>query len=352
MEQQPTTLQQAIIYFADADNCINFLVSKRWPDGVVRCPRCQSEKVTYLESRRVWQCKARHAKAQFSIKVGTIFEDSALGLDKWLTAMWLIANSKNGVSSHEIAASLGITQKSAWHMAHRIRLVMQDREWGIRTKLGTPGPLGNAGAGEAHAGSDAQSFGATAVEVDETFIGGKLANMHKSRVAKLREEFVDSEDYEMRKDNKTPVVGMFDRESRQVRAKVVKNVKRETLQKEILKNVKYGSAVYTDEAVVHETLRQKYVHATVNHAETYVNGQVHTNSLENFWSLLKRNLSGTYVAVEPFHLDRYLDEQMFRFNNRIGHTAASRFEKMVSQIVGRQLTYADLTGKESKLQPF
>lgn len=350
MGNDPTTLQEAIIYFSDADNCVTFLVSRRWPNGVITCPRCGSEKVTYMEARRLWQCKARHPKAQFSIKVGTIFEDSALGLDKWLTAMWMIANCKNGVSSHEIAASLGITQKSAWHLLHRIRLVMKDHDFG--SKLGTPGSSGNAGAGDAHAAADGQDFGKTAVEVDEAFIGGKLVNVHKGRIAKMRKEFIESPEYEQRKDNKTPVVGIFDRESRQVRAKVVKNVKRETLQKEILKNVKYGSAVYTDEAVVHDNLRRRYIHATVNHAETYVNGQVHTNSLENFWSLLKRNLAGTYVAVEPFHLDRYLDEQMFRFNNRINHTPATRFNKMVSQIVGRQLTYADLTGQELKKQPF
>jgi transposase-like protein len=325
MNAEPKTLQEAVIYFSDPDNCVSFLVSRRWPNGVVRCPRCQSEKVTFLASRNVWQCKARHPKAQFSIKVGTIFEDSALGLDKWLTAMWMIANCKNGVSSHEIAASLGITQKSAWHLLHRIRLIMQDRNYG--SKLG---------------GSDSGP-----VEVDEAFVGGKIENMHKSRAQSIRDAFPadQAEGYETRKDNKAVVMGMFDRESRKVRAKVVPNVKRETLQKEILKNVKYGSKVYTDSAVAYNRTGWHYVHDTVNHAERYVDGQVHTNSLENFWSLMKRNLSGTYVAVEPFHLDRYLDEQVFRFNHRVGHTPASRFSAMVSQIVGRQLTYAKLTGK-------
>jgi transposase-like protein len=347
MASEITTLQQAIVFFSDPGNCVSFLVSMRWPDGVVICPRCGSDKVTYMPARRLWQCKARHAKAQFSIKVGTIFEDSALGLDKWLMAMWMIANCKNGVSSHEIAASLGITQKSAWHMLHRLRLTMKDTNYA--SKLGTPGPLGNAPCGTADAAADVQEFGETAVEVDEAFVGGKIGNMHKHRVAKMRAEFPESlaEGYEQRRDNKVPVIGMLDRNSRQVRAKVVPNVKRDTLQAEILKNVKYGSAVYTDEAVVYDTLRRRYIHETVNHAETYVNGQVHTNGLENFWSLMKRNLSGTYVAVEPFHLDRYLDEQCFRFNNRIGHTAYSRFHKMVSQIVGRRLTYAELTGKEA-----
>jgi transposase-like protein len=182
-------------------------------------------------------------------------------------------------------------------------------------------------------------------------VGGKIANMHKSRVQKMRDEFPDcmAEGYEVRKDNKTPVIGMFDRATRQVRAKVIKNVRRDTLQAEILKNVKYGSAIYTDEAVVHDTLRQKFVHETVNHAETYVRDQVHTNSLENFWSLTKRTLSGTYVAVEPFHLDRYLDETMFRFNNRLSKNDGDRFKKLLSQIVGKQLTYAELTGKVGEM---
>jgi transposase-like protein len=349
MDNEPKTLQEAIIYFSDHDNCVTFLVSRRWPDGVIRCPRCDSEKVTYLEARRLWQCKARHTKAQFSIKVGTIFEDSALGLDKWLTAMWMIANCKNGVSSHEIASSLGITQKSAWHLLHRVRLVMQDRSY---SKLGTPGPAGNTALGDAHAAKNEWEHSLKAVEVDESFLGGKTFNMHLSRVAALREQYPNDRavGYETRQDHKTPVIGMFDRETRQVRAKVVKNVRRETLQAEILKNVKYGSAIYTDEAVTHDTLRQKFVHETVNHAETYVNGQVHTNSLENFWSLLKRNLRGTYVAVEPFHLDRYLDEQVFRFNHRIDYTPAKRFDKMVTQIIGRRLTYKELTGKGAERQ--
>src|ERR1019366_10373192 len=121
-------------------------------------------------------------------------------------------------------------------------------------------------------------------------------------------------------------------------AKIVPNTKRE-----ILSNVKYGSKVYTDEAVGYDLLRRRYVHDTVNHAETYVKGQVHTNGLENFWSLMKRNLSGTYVAVEPFHLDRYLDEQMFRFNNRRNKSDADRFNIAVTQILGKRLTYAELT---------
>jgi hypothetical protein len=326
----PKTLQEAIIHFSNADNCLEFMKFHRWVDGVVTCPTCGRKDVSFLTNQKKWQCKSAHAKRQFSAKVGTIFEDSPLGLEKWLPAVWLITNSKNGVSSCEIARSLGITQKSAWFMLHRIRYAMKADPFGYIGKIG--GPDGGA------------------VEVDESFVGGKLANMHKGRAKKMRETRaeVDPEEYFQRYANKTVVMGMFDRGSRQVRAKVIPNVKRETLQKEILKNVKYGSKVYTDSAVVYNRTGWNYIHEAVNHAECYVKGQVHTNSLENFWSLLKRNLSGTYVAVEPFHLDRYLDEQMFRFNNRLNKSDADRFSKALSQVVNRRLTYAEVTGKGSE----
>ena len=332
---EPKTLQEAIVHFSDPDNCIAYMVAKRWPDGVVKCPRCGRSDVAYIPARRVWQCKTRHRKCQFSVKVGTIMEDSPISLDKWLVAMWMIANCRNGVSSHEVKRTLGVTQKSTWFMLHRIRWAMKDNIYGHVGKLGGPE--------------------SAPVEVDEAFVGGKIKNMHRNRANAIRASApVDRLDgYETRWDSKTAVIGMFDRESRTVRAKVVPNVKRETLQNEILKNVKYGSKVYTDEAVAYDTVRRRYVHETVNHSETYVRGQVHTNSLENFWSLMKRNLSGTYVAVEPFHLDRYLDEQLFRFNNRINVDDSTRFGKVASQVLGRRLTYADLTGKAAVLaRPF
>jgi transposase-like protein len=323
----PKTLQEAIIHFSDYDNCLEFMVLHRWPDGVITCPTCGRKDVSFLATQKKWQCKSAHAKRQFSAKVGTIFEDSPLPLEKWLPAVWLITNSKNGVSSCEIARSLGVTQKTAWFMLHRIRYAMKENPFGYIGKLG---------------GSDSGP-----VEVDESFVGGKLANMHKGRAKKLQElrPNVDSDEYFNRYANKTVVMGMFDRESRQVRAKVIPNVKRETLQSEILKNIKYGSKVYTDSAVSYNRVGWRYVHEVVNHAETYVRGQVHTNSLENFWSLTKRNLAGTYVAVEPFHLDRYLDEQMFRFNNRLNKSDSDRFSKALSQVVNRRLTYAEVTGK-------
>jgi transposase-like protein len=320
---EPKTLQEAIVYFADRDNCLRYMVERRWPDGV-RCPTCGSDKISFLASRRLWQCKTRHPKAQFSIKVGTIFEDSPIGLDKWLMAMWMIANCKNGVSSYEIARSIGITQKSAWFMLHRLRKVMEISAF--------DGLLGG---------------GYAEVEIDESFIGGDPKNWHLSRRKKHRAEVRPERvrEYQNRFTHKTSVIGMLDRESRQIRAKVVPNVKRETLQKEILGTIQPGAKVYTDQAVAYNALQKDYIHQTVNHAVEYVRGSVHTNGLENFWSLLKRNLAGTYVAVEPFHLDRYLAEQTFRFNHRKGWDDLGRFHLAATGVTGRRLTYAELTGK-------
>ncbi len=321
--EEPKTLQQAILYFADPDRCIAYLASSRWPDGVVICPTCGRKDVSYVPKRRVWQCKSRHPKCQFSVKVGTIFEDSPIPLDKWLMAMWLVANCKNGISSWEIHRALGVTQKTAWFLMHRIRLAMKDDN---AEKMGATGP----------------------VEVDETFINPDTRKMHRDRRLKLKSaEYAGS---------KAIVMGMLDRDARKVRAKVVPNVKRETLQTEILNQIEKKSTVYTDGWPGYDALAAKdYIHETVNHVEEYVRGQVHTQGIDNFWSLLKRGLTGTYVAVEPFHLDRYVDEQAFRYNNRATPenplNDADRFALVVSQIVGRRITYAQLTGK-ADARPF
>jgi len=308
---EPKSLQEAILYFSDLNNCIDYLALRRWPDGKVTCPTCDSEKVKFNANRRTWQCSSHHAKREFSIKVGTIMEDSAIGLDKWLTAMWLVTNCKNGISSYEIARDVRVTQKSAWFMLHRIRLAMQDEFFG--SKL----------SGE--------------VEVDETFIGGKARNMHKSRKV--------GRGFEKRGGvSKTVVMGMLERSGR-IKTKVLAERDRKTLHAHILANVEEGCNVITDEYGPYCGLSEKYVHNVINHAEEYVNGRVHTNGIENFWSLLKRGLSGTYVSVEPFHLFRYLDEQMFRYNNRKDLDDAGRFDLAVSQIVGKRLTFAQVTGK-------
>jgi transposase-like protein len=317
--EEPKTLQEAILYFADPDRCIAYLAASRWPDGVVVCPTCGRKDVSYVAKRRVWQCKSRHAKCQFSIKVGTIFEDSPIPLSKWLAAMWLIANCKNGISSWEIHRALKVTQKTAWFMLHRVRVSMKDERTG---KLG---------------GEDGGP-----VEVDETFVGPNPQKMHADK-RQARYGALNARP-------KVPVMGMLDREMRKVRTKVIPNVKRETLQNEILAQVEKGQTVYTDSATGYDQLLlQGYMHQMVNHVQEYVRGEVHTQGIENYWSLLKRTLRGTYIAVEPFHLDRYLDEQAFRYNNRATKDNplddGDRFAFLVTQILGRRLTYKELTGK-------
>jgi transposase-like protein len=329
MAQEPKTLQQAIAYFADPDRCFEFLKARIFPDGVI-CPRCQSKEVRFVATRRIWECKSAHPKKQFSIKVGTIFEESPIPLDKWLTAVWMIANCKNGVSSYEIHRAIGVTQKSAWFMLHRIRVALRT---GSFSKIGGEG---------------------SEVEVDETFIGGKMKNMHKEKQARVRALNVYGT--AAGTIGKTVVMGMLDRNARQIRAQVVPNVERLTLQNAVLNTVEHGTNVYTDQAPAYQRLNKTYVHEIVNHAETYVRGRVHTNGLENFWSLFKRNLAGTYVCVEPFHLERYVDEQVFRYNNRGTRenplNDADRFDAVLRNLVGKRLTYKELTGKEGETTPF
>lgn len=308
----PKTLQEAIIYFASPDNCITYMVAHRWPNGVT-CPTCGRSDVSWLANQRKWQCKSAHAKRQFTAKVGTIFEDSALGLEKWLPAVWIITAAKNGVSSCEIARTIGVTQKTAWFMLHRIRLAMQ---------AGSLLKLGGKGGAE--------------VEADETFIGGKARNMHLS-VRNRRITGTGTKD-------KVAVMGILERGG-EVRVSVVPNRKKHVLQAEVRKHVEAGSALYTDFLLSYEGLAGEYAHAVVDHAVEYVNGRIHTNGLENFWSLLKRGLNGTYVSVEPFHLFRYLDEQAFRYNNRKNMSDAERFSAAMSQVAGKRLTFAEVTGK-------
>jgi transposase-like protein len=316
--ETPKTLQQAIVYFDKPENCNAFMMAARWADGQVRCPTCDSQDVIYLETARLFKCRAKHARQKFSLKVGTIFEDSPLGLNKWLTAIWLIANAKNGISSCELARSVGVTQKSAWHMNHRIRLAMQN---GSLNKLS-----GN-------------------VEVDETYIGGKARNMHRSILAKRVTEFATPHTGRNQNIGKVAVMGLLARNG-EVRTMVVSNTKRRSLHGEVSKHVEQGSTVYSDALRSYNHLDQEYIHHVINHAVEYVRGHVHTNGIENFWSLLKRSLKGTYVSVEPFHLFRYLDEQSFRFNGRKG-TDAQRFAQVLKQIVGKRLQYKELTGEPS-----
>jgi len=334
-EGLPKTLIQAVRFFADPENCRTFMVAMRWPKGVT-CPRCGSKEVTYLERARVWKCRENHAAQKFSAKVGTIMEDSPIGLDKWLPAIWLITNCKNGISSYELARGLGVTQKTAWFMLHRIRLAMQDQAGGT---IGGPGQV---------------------VEVDETWIGGLARNMSAGRRTKVSKG-LSAQGKKMRGpravDGKAIVMGMLARGGRVI-AKHVADVKGDTLRPIVRKHVAKGGELHTDQHVGYlgidhpmgpadgHTLGDypsDYEHKVVNHTVEYVRGNVHTNGIENFWSLLKRALRGTYVSVEPFHLFRYLDEQAFRFNERKG-TDGSRFVQVLAAIVGRRLTYKQLIG--------
>ena len=313
--ETPETLIEAIRYFADLDTSTRFVAELRWPDGPT-CPLCGSKEASYLSTRRIWKCKG--CKKQYSVKLGTIFEDSPLGLDKWLPALWLLANAKNGISSYELAKGLGVTQKTAWFMLSRIRLAMRAKSF---EKMGGDGGV---------------------IEADEAFVGGKRANMHKEKQARVTHVRGAA--------HMQAVFGMLERKRGEkhstVRVAHVPNTRKHVLESHIRENVETGSALYTD---AHPTYRRlaavhfgdDYAHAAVDHAVRYVEGEVHTNNLENFWSLLKRSIKGTYVSVDPFHLFRYLDEQAFRFNTR-KQSDRERFMRAVREIVGKRLTYEAL----------
>jgi transposase-like protein len=304
----PTSLLEAIRYFADKDLALAFMVEMRWPNGVT-CPHCDAEKPLFLKTRRIWKCRV--CRKQFSVKVGTIFEDSPLGLDKWLPALWMLANCRNGISSYELARDLKVTQKTAWFMLGRIRLAMQT-------------------------GSFKKLRGV--VEIDEAFVGGLAKFMHQHR----RERVIKSPGARRKK----AVLGMLQRGKRgklsQIRALVTDELNAEALAEHIYPVVQKGSAVYTDMATAYNRiLPAKYRHESVDHAREYVRGKVHTNGLENFWSLLKRAIKGSYISVDPFHLFRYVDEQAFRFNVR-GQSEWSRFGAVARDIIDKRLTYAKL----------
>jgi transposase-like protein len=224
------------------------------------------------------------------------FKLDVIGLDKWLLGIWLVASAKNGISSHELHRALGITQKSAWFLAQRIRLALQS---GTIEKL----------SGE--------------VEADETYIGGKVRNMHADKKRKRGRGTGGV--------GKAIVMGLLERKGK-VKLKHVANARRITVQGEIRQHVAAGSHIFTDALPSYNGLNSDYVHQAIDHAREYVRGNVHTNGLENFWCLLKRCFKGTYVSVEPFHLFRYLDEQAFRFNNREDNDG-ERFLKAVFSII-------------------
>lgn len=300
-------LMEAIRYFSDPIICIEAVSKVKWSDGP-ECPRCSNKRLSFLKTRLMWTCLS--CRKQFSVKVGTIFEDSPVGLDKWLTAMWMLGNCKNGISSYEIARALQVTQKTGWFMLQRIRHAMHHRS--INKMSGT-------------------------IEADETFIGGAARNMHRSkREAKIHGRGPLG---------KQIVFGLLERNTGKVRLEHVERRTKKELTPIVRKHVRRGSQVMTDELLSYDGLDSEYSHKVINHAEKYVDGNVHTNRMENFWSLLKRTIGGTYVSVEPFHLFRYLDEQSFRYNERTS-TDAQRFQKVLGSVAGKRLTWDHLTSQE------
>jgi transposase-like protein len=303
----PKTLIEAVRYYSDPEIAHSFFVSIRWPEGVT-CPYCGNKDLSFISTRRVWHCK--ECKKRFSAKVGTVMEDSPIKLDTWLVAIWLITSAKNGISSCEVARALGVCQKTAWFLLHRIRFVMRT-------------------------GSFAKMEGE--VECDETYIGGKAKNMHSGKRQEMRERGFP----------KTAVMGFRERDG-EVRTMVIPDNTKETLQAKVRENVATDADLFTDSAKGYNGLSEQYNHMTVDHK----NGQyviehedgtkAHTNGIEGYWNLLDRCYHGTYVIMSPQHQERYLAEQDFRYNTRKLNDS-ERFMVAMKQTDGKRLTYETLT---------
>jgi transposase-like protein len=311
---EPQTLMDAIRYYSDEAKCVELLSNVKWAGGEKCCPRCGSTNVVGMKTRPTFLCKEKGCKKQFSIKVGTIMEDSAIAITKWIPAIWQIVNDKNGISSYELGRSIGVTHKSAWFMLHRIREAVSNN-------------------------SVAKFCGTT--EADETFIGGLAKNMHKDKKERFKKNRRITGD-------KTAVMGILERGG-EVRAQVVHNTERASLFPEIIKHVEPNATIYTDSASYYKKLNELFPnHQMIDHsAGQYVNGDCWTNGIENFWSLLKRSVKGTYIQISPFHLNSYVVEQSFRYNTR-KQTDSERFQKAIAHIFGKRLTYAELLSRKNK----
>jgi transposase-like protein len=314
----PTTLQEAVVRFADKQVAHDFFVRQRFPNGMA-CPRegCGSANVVAIKNRNAWRC--RECGRHFTVKVGTIFEDSPIGFDKWLPAMWMLAGDRNGISSYELHRALGVTQKTAWFMLHRLRFAMK---------------------------ADGDDMLAGEVEADETFVGGKKRGQGLFTNALGMKKLAHGP-----ATGKATVFGMVQRgkdgKPSQVRAMVVPDHKAKSLLPKIYENVVPGSTIYTDALRSYRQADRDFVHEFIDHSVAYVNGRITTNRIENFWSCVKRTLHGTYIAVRPFHLDAYLDEQVYRFNARC-EKDGPRFVTALKGADGRRLTWNTLTASHPR----
>jgi transposase-like protein len=311
----PKTLVEAIKHFSNLDVAHDFFAKMRWPNGPV-CPHCGSTQVTYMPKYRRYSCAKNHDSRQFTVKTGSVMEDSPLGLDKWAIAFWLEVNAKNSISSYEIHRAIGITQKSAWFMLHRVRLAVKNKSF---EKIGGNGEI---------------------VEADETAIGGLAYNMHKAK----REARITGRGSV----GKSIVMGLLQRHSKnvpisQVDTHPLPNIQYDTMRNIIHKAVAPGTELHTDAYQAYRTLGPDFIHKFIDHHETYVRDNVHTNGLENFWSLFKRCIKGTHISVDPFHLAAYLDSEAFRFNYR-DLKDGERFTLAVNGYHGKRLTYKALIG--------
>jgi transposase-like protein len=303
--QKFQNLVQLFTYFKDEQTCRNYLETIRW-NGNITCPfeGCKHDKVHKFKDGKVYRCAK--CKKDFSIKVGTIFEDSKISLQKWFACIYIVTSHKKGISSIQLGKDIGVTQKTAWYMLHRVRFT-----FGFNV--------------------NAEKLSGTC-EADESFMGGAEANKHKHK----RTEGTQGRSVK----TKSAVAGVISRGG-ELRAKKINDTSAYNLRQFINKNVAFGSKLMTDEWGGYTGLAQAFQHKIVKHNEgEYVSGEAHTNTLEGFWSLLKRGVNGIYHSISAKHLQQYIDEFVFRYNTR-NMTESYRFDSMLNHI-NIQLPYKQL----------